>query len=57
MEDADLTDGNLLSDEIKINLHMLCALMLNGIGGEVHRGGGPADYRTQYSNSEVREDV
>jgi hypothetical protein len=34
--DADLTDGNLLSDEIKINLHMLRALMLNGVGGEVH---------------------
>jgi hypothetical protein len=36
MEDADLTDGNLLSDKMKINLHMLCALMLNGVGGEVH---------------------
>jgi hypothetical protein len=36
MEDADLTDGNLLSDKIKINLHMLNALMLNGVGGEVH---------------------
>jgi hypothetical protein len=36
MEDADLTDGNILSDEMKINLHMLRALMLNGVGGEVH---------------------
>jgi hypothetical protein len=36
IEDADLTDGNLLSDEMKINLHMLCVLMLNEIGGEVH---------------------
>jgi hypothetical protein len=36
MEDADLIDGNILSDEIKINLHMLRALMLNGVGGEVH---------------------
>jgi hypothetical protein len=36
MEDADLTDGNLLSHEMKINLHMLCALILNGVGGEVH---------------------
>jgi hypothetical protein len=35
MEDMDLTDGNLLSDEMKINLHMLRALMLNGVGGEV----------------------
>jgi hypothetical protein len=36
MEDTDLTDGNLLSDKMKINLHMLGALMLNGVGGEVH---------------------
>jgi hypothetical protein len=36
MEDADLTDGNLLSDEMKISLHMLRVLMLNGVGGEVH---------------------
>jgi hypothetical protein len=33
MEDADLTDGNLLSDKMKINLHMLGALMLNEVGG------------------------
>jgi hypothetical protein len=36
MEDADLTDDNLLSDKMKINLHMLDALMLNGVGGEIH---------------------
>jgi hypothetical protein len=36
MKDADLTDDNLLSDEMKINLYMLHALMLNGVGGEVH---------------------
>jgi hypothetical protein len=36
MKDADLADGNLLSDKIKINLHMLGALMLNGVGGKVH---------------------
>jgi hypothetical protein len=36
MEDVDLTDVNLLSDEMKINLHMLRALMLNRVGGEVH---------------------
>jgi hypothetical protein len=35
MEDKDLTDDNLLSDKMKINLHMLGALMLNGVGGEV----------------------
>jgi hypothetical protein len=33
MEDADLTDGYILSDKIKINLHMLRSLMLNGAGG------------------------
>jgi hypothetical protein len=32
MEDADLTDGNLLSDKIKISLYILDALMLNGVG-------------------------
>jgi hypothetical protein len=36
MEDANLTDGNLLSDKMKINLHMLCVLMLNGVGEKVH---------------------
>jgi hypothetical protein len=36
MEDTDLTDGNLLSDKMKINLHMLSTLMLNGVGGVVH---------------------
>jgi hypothetical protein len=36
MEDTELTDDNLLSDEINIHLHMLHALMLNGVGGEVH---------------------
>jgi hypothetical protein len=36
MEDVDLTNDNLLSDKIKINLHILSALMLNEIGGEVH---------------------
>jgi hypothetical protein len=36
MEDMDLTDGDLLSDKIEINLHMLGVLMLNKVGGEVH---------------------
>jgi hypothetical protein len=35
MEDADLTDGDLLSNKVENNLHMLGALMLNGVGGEV----------------------
>jgi hypothetical protein len=33
MEYTDLTDGHLLSDKMKINLHMLDALMLNGVSG------------------------
>jgi hypothetical protein len=36
MEDADLTDGDLFSDEVKINLHMLGALVLNRVIGELH---------------------
>jgi hypothetical protein len=36
MEDADLTDDDLLSDKMEINLHMLGVLMLNRFGGEVH---------------------
>jgi hypothetical protein len=36
MEDGDLANVNLLSDKMKINLHMLGALMLNRVGGEVH---------------------
>jgi hypothetical protein len=36
MEYTDLTDGNSLSDKMKINIHMFGALMLNGVGGEVH---------------------
>jgi hypothetical protein len=30
-----LADGDLLSNKMEINLHMLGALMLNGVGGEV----------------------
>jgi hypothetical protein len=33
MEDADLTDSNLLSNKMKINLYMLGVLMLNGVEG------------------------
>jgi hypothetical protein len=33
MEDAELTDGYLLSGKMKINLHMFGALMLNEVGG------------------------
>jgi hypothetical protein len=33
MEGADLIDGNLLSNKMKINLYMLGVLMLNEVGG------------------------
>jgi hypothetical protein len=33
---VDLADDNILSDKMKINLHMLDVLMLNEVGGEVH---------------------
>jgi hypothetical protein len=36
MEYADLTNGDLLSDKMKINLHMFVVLVLNDVGGEVH---------------------
>jgi hypothetical protein len=36
MEDTDLVDGNLLSEKMKINIHMLGVLILNRVGGEVH---------------------
>jgi hypothetical protein len=36
MEDTNLADGNLLSDKMKINLYILGALMLNGVGEEVY---------------------
>jgi hypothetical protein len=35
VEDMNVPDSNALADKMKINLNMLCALVLNGIGGEV----------------------
>jgi hypothetical protein len=35
VEDTNVPDGNTLADKAKINLNMLGALMLNGVGGEV----------------------
>jgi hypothetical protein len=35
MEDTNVPDGNTLVDKVKINLNMLGALVLNGVGGEV----------------------
>jgi hypothetical protein len=36
MEGMDLTDGDILSNKMEIDLYMLSALMLNEVGGEVH---------------------
>jgi hypothetical protein len=35
MQDADITDGNTFPDEVEVDLDMLYALVLNGVGGEV----------------------
>jgi hypothetical protein len=35
VQDADITDGNAFPDEVEVDLDMLCALVLNGVGGEV----------------------
>jgi hypothetical protein len=35
VEDTNVPDGNTLADKAKINLNMLGALVLNGVGGEV----------------------
>jgi hypothetical protein len=35
MQDADITDGNAFPDEVEVDLDMLYALVLNGVGGEV----------------------
>jgi hypothetical protein len=32
MHDADITNRNVLPDKVKINLNVLGALMLNGVG-------------------------
>jgi hypothetical protein len=35
MEDTNVSDGNALVNKVKINLNILGALVLNGVGGEV----------------------
>jgi hypothetical protein len=35
VEYMNVPDGNVLVDKVRINLNMLGALVLNGIGGEV----------------------
>jgi hypothetical protein len=35
VQDADITDGHTFPHKVEVNLDMLHALMLNGIGGEI----------------------
>jgi hypothetical protein len=35
VQDADITDVNAFPDEVEVDLDMLCALVLNRVGGEV----------------------
>jgi nucleoside-triphosphatase THEP1 len=37
VEDADITDGNTLMDEVEVDLHVLHVMVLHGIGDEVDR--------------------
>jgi hypothetical protein len=37
VEDPHLTDGNPITDEVKVDLHMIGPLVLHGVGGEVDR--------------------
>jgi hypothetical protein len=37
VEDANISDDDELANEVKINLNMFGALMLDGVGGEVDR--------------------
>jgi hypothetical protein len=35
VQDVDITDGNTFSNEVEVDLDMLCTLVLNGVVGEV----------------------
>ena len=36
MEYPNIADGDPVAHEVQVDLHMLCPLMLNRVGGEVH---------------------
>jgi hypothetical protein len=36
MANPNITDSYPVANEVQVNLHMLCPLMLNRVGGEVH---------------------
>jgi hypothetical protein len=35
VEDTNVPNDNVLTNEVEINLNMLSALVLNGVGGEI----------------------
>jgi hypothetical protein len=35
VQDADITDGHAFLHKVEVNLNMLCAPVLNGVGREV----------------------
>jgi hypothetical protein len=35
VQDADITDGHAFPHKVEVDSDMLCALVLNGVGGEV----------------------
>jgi len=37
VEDPNISDGDSITDKAEIDLHMLGPLVLNRVGGEVHR--------------------
>jgi hypothetical protein len=51
----DLTDDDLLSNKMKINLYMFRVLMLNDVGGEVHNADGVEDDVHQLVDIEDRD--
>jgi hypothetical protein len=50
MQDAEITNGNTLADEVEVNLNILRVLMLNRIGGHVD----DADVVTIYQSGTVK---
>jgi hypothetical protein len=44
VKDTDINKCNVLSDEVKIDLHMFGALMLNGIGCNVFKSSSRPSY-------------
>jgi hypothetical protein len=43
MRDVDISDSNMLTDEVNVNFDMLCVLMLEGVDRKVDRVDRKAD--------------